>query len=204
MGIIATKLLVQYRMHPFIGEWPNKAFYKGLLQHGVPPADRLPPGGFPWPAAMGVNAAAREEGTCMGGEGSAPVAMVPVKYPEDTGEGVSKSNAAEAQVVVEVLANLFGLGSVSPGDVGVVTPYAGQVRLVKQILLAKGNQALGLSGDQSINDVEVMSVDGFQGREKDVIIFTCVRSNPRGQLGFLSDRRRLNVAITRARRGEKI
>jgi regulator of nonsense transcripts 1 len=71
----------------------------------------------------------------------------------------------------------------------VITPYAAQVRAIRDVL------------PESIQEIEVKTVDGYQGREKEVIVFSCVRSNSEGEVGFLSDPRRLNVALTRAKRG---
>ena len=76
-------------------------------------------------------------------------------------------------------------------SVGVITPYEGQKRLIQKVFID-----VGLKTRRSI---EVNTVDGFQGREKDVIIISCVRSSTRG-IGFLEDDRRMNVAITRAKR----
>ena len=74
-------------------------------------------------------------------------------------------------------------------DIAVIAPYAAQVRL------------LGLFRDQiSERGLEIDTVDGFQGREKEAVIITLVRSNNNGEIGFLADRRRMNVALTRARR----
>lgn len=73
-----------------------------------------------------------------------------------------------------------------------VTPYSAQVRIVYDCLAARGVDTAS---------IEVSSVDGFQGREKELIIFSSVRSNEGRILGFTSDWRRLNVSLTRARRG---
>src|SRR5207302_5761912 len=74
----------------------------------------------------------------------------------------------------------------SAGDVVVITPYAAQVRLLRKQLAVPG--------------LEVDSVDGFQGREKEAVVLSLVRSNREGDVGFLADVRRMNVALTRARR----
>ena len=74
-------------------------------------------------------------------------------------------------------------------DIGIITPYAAQVSL----LISK------LRGEENLQNVEIATVDGFQGREKRVVIISMVRSNEQGEVGFLSDKRRLNVSITRAK-----
>ncbi|MSQ96779.1 MAG: hypothetical protein EXR98_19795 [Gemmataceae bacterium] len=67
-----------------------------------------------------------------------------------------------------------------------IAPYSAQVRLLRERLTVPG--------------LEIDSVDGFQGREKEAVIISLVRSNPEGEIGFLADVRRMNVAMTRARR----
>merc|ERR550525_368232 len=84
-----------------------------------------------------------------------------------------------------------------PDEIGIVTPYADQVRLLRKLFDRRG----GRRQNCKYEGLEIRSVDGYQGREKEVIIFSSVRSNAGGGIGFLSDRRRINVAITRARRG---
>merc|ERR1712061_640809 len=79
---------------------------------------------------------------------------------------------------------------------GIVTPYAAQVRLLRRKLARAG-----LPTAREKGGVETNSVDGYQGREKEAIVISLVRSSSSGSLGFVVDWRRANVAFTRARRG---
>jgi superfamily I DNA and/or RNA helicase len=110
-------------------------------------------------------------------------------FEEETPESSdSKLNVGEADLAVGQVERLLGLG-VAPTDVAVIAPYDAQVQLLRQRLAPLLDQGL-----------EVDTVDGFQGREKEAVIVTLVRSNDQGELGFLADIRRMNVALTRARK----
>ncbi|KAJ9077418.1 DNA-binding protein SMUBP-2 [Entomophthora muscae] len=73
-------------------------------------------------------------------------------------------------------------------SIAVISPYNAQVSLLKDKL------------SDRFCGIEIGSVDGFQGQEREAVLVSLVRSNPEGSVGFLSDHRRLNVALTRARR----
>jgi len=172
-GVPPFMLDTQYRMHPGIAMFPSDLFYGGKLNNGVSPPERRPLPGFPWP---------REE---------FPVAFVPVSHGVEMDDGVSKYNEAEAAAACDAVTALLQGGQCTVSDVAVVTPYAAQVRLIRRMLRKLV---------QRPPYVEVSSVDGFQGREKEAVIFSAVRSNDYGAVGFVSDWRRINVSFTRARR----
>ena len=90
----------------------------------------------------------------------------------------------------------FFKSGVVPGQIGVVTPYEGQRSYIVNYMQYNGSLKKDL-----YKEIEVASVDAFQGREKDYIILSCVRSNEHQGIGFLNDPRRLNVALTRAKYG---
>lgn len=111
------------------------------------------------------------------------------------GSGTSYLNRTEATACEKVVTNLLRCG-VMPDQIGIVTPYEGQRAYIIQYMQRAGSLRVKL-----YEDIEVSSVDAFQGREKDYIILSCVRSNERLGIGFLNDPRRLNVALTRAKYG---
>jgi superfamily I DNA and/or RNA helicase len=106
-------------------------------------------------------------------------------FDEEVEHGESRLNHREAALVCARIQHLLDAG-VQPSDIAVIAPYAAQVRRLRELL--------------PLPALEVDSVDGFQGREKEAVVISLVRSNPEAEIGFLADVRRMNVALTRARR----
>src|SRR5207237_4265361 len=168
------RLTVQYRMHEQIMDFSSREFYDGALRaHPDVAAHRLCD-------LAGVEAIALTE---------APVEFIDTAgagYDEELEpDGESRRNPQEAALVVRKVRALLDAG-VSAGDIAVIAPYAAQVRLLRERL--------------SVPGLEIDSVDGFQGREKEAVVISLVRSNVEGEIGFLADVRRMNAALTRARR----
>jgi len=170
---------VQYRMHPCLSEFPSNMFYEGSLQNGVTMQQRLRRDvDFPWPVAD-----------------SPMMFWSNLGNEEISASGTSYLNRTEASNVEKIVTRFFKAG-VQPQDIGIITPYEGQRSYVVSSM-----QATGSFKKENYKEIEVASVDAFQGREKDFIVLSCVRSNDHQGIGFLSDPRRLNVALTRAKYG---
>lgn len=179
LGVVPVRLQVQYRMHPALSEFPSNMFYEGSLQNGVTMQQRIRRDvDFPWP----VGERPMMFWSNLGNE-------------EISASGTSYLNRTEASNVEKIVTRFFRAG-VKPEDIGIITPYEGQRSFVVQNMANSGSFKKDL-----YREIEVASVDAFQGREKDFIVLSCVRSNEHQGIGFLSDPRRLNVALTRARYG---
>jgi superfamily I DNA and/or RNA helicase len=174
-GTEVTRLLdVQYRMNERIMGFSSREFYDGKLS-----AD---------PRVAGHR-------LCdLPGVASEALTEQPVQFIDTAGagydeeveaDGESRLNPQEAALVARKVRALLHCG-VSAGDIAVIAPYAAQVRRLRELLPVPG--------------LEIDSVDGFQGREKEAVVLSLVRSNVGGEIGFLADVRRTNVALTRARR----
>ncbi|WP_457644133.1 IGHMBP2 family helicase [Persephonella sp.] len=166
-------LKIQYRMNDIIKQFPSEEFYDGQLISDECVKDR-------------------KLSDITGKEGDTPITDdIPVVFIDTEGKFLekqkkgsrSKYNPEEAKAVKSIVEKLKETG-VPAEDIGVITPYKDHEDYLKKI----------------IPDVEVKTVDGFQGREKEVIVISLVRSNPEEEIGFLDDLRRLNVALTRAKR----
>mmetsp|Transcript_10665 Transcript_10665/g.32642 ORF Transcript_10665/g.32642 Transcript_10665/m.32642 type:complete len:757 (+) Transcript_10665:119-2389(+) len=173
LGIKPLLLTTQYRMHPALSQFPSDTFYAGKVTSAPEPTDRPAPANLPWTAA--------DTGLLF-------IDMQGTEEPRAT----SFANHAEALAVAQLVKLALLDNNLGEQQIGVVTPYAGQVRVVREYLDHLDIDPLR---------VEVCSVDGFQGREKELIVVSTVRSNAARKIGFTSDWRRMNVALTRARRG---
>lgn len=179
-GKVSRMLTVQHRMNEQLMRFPSVRFYEERLRaHPSVAAHTL--------KDLSVN---MDEGTvALGARVLDVIDTAGTGFEEENAEETeSKHNPGEARLVTQVVRDLIAQG-LPPTSIGVISPYAAQVALVTSLLGAEVDAGL-----------EVDSVDGFQGREKEAIVFTAVRSNPEGSVGFLADERRLNVAITRAKR----
>ncbi|KAJ6396570.1 hypothetical protein OIU77_021576 [Salix suchowensis] len=170
-------LNTQYRMHPSISLFPNKEFYDRRIQDSSSVKER------------------NYQKQFLQGKMYGPYSFINVAVgKEQSNYGRSKKNLVEVAVVSAIVASLFKESKRTRKrmSIGVISPYKAQVHAIQD----KIGNTYNTYSDFS---VKVRSVDGFQGSEEDVIIISTVRCNASGSVGFLSNRQRANVALTRAR-----
>ncbi|KAL3678344.1 hypothetical protein R1sor_021300 [Riccia sorocarpa] len=175
-GYPVQMLNTQYRMHPQIREFPSKEFYHEALVDGPDIEQQT---ARPW-----------HEYRCFG-----PFAFLDIagqeSQPPGSGSWVNQDEAEFVLVLYKCLVGRYPQLKDGP-HVAVISPYKQQVKLIRELF----RDSIGVEATKLI---DINTVDGFQGREKDVAIFSCVRANPKGGIGFVSDYRRMNVGLTRAR-----
>lgn len=200
----------QYRMHPNISEFPILKFYNGQLKDGVTSEEKS------WPD---INYPLFFYQCNHGAE-------TKVMNRQRGMRGFTYNNHYESAEILKVLYKLILDKNVKHDQIGIITPYSAQRDLLSETLVndpvvnPKGiameqevdeadllDAGIGRSNGAKkntiniINGVYVATIDSFQGHEKNFIIFSCVRNNKENKIGFVSDRRRLNVALTRAKNG---
>jgi ATP-dependent RNA/DNA helicase IGHMBP2 len=171
---ITRQLDIQYRMHEAIMRFSSAQFYDDTLT-----ADE---------------SVRHHRLADLPGVRSSSLTDEPVVFLDTAGadydeecepDGLSRRNPAEGRLVLKMVQQLIEAG-LSAAEIAVIAPYAAQVRWLRE------HAAEGA--------LEIDTVDGFQGREKEAVVISLVRSNREGEIGFLADTRRMNVALTRARR----
>ena len=172
---------VQYRMSPPIAQFPSQNFYDGQITNGITIADRMEdPEAIEWPYK------------------DAPLLMIDTDGKEKQDQfSMSWYNVDEERCIMQILRLMICVNRVDPSRIGVITPYLAQVERVKSAFMDPRNHDL----QKYCTDIQIATVDSFQGSEKDYVIISCVRNNDNSDIGFLADERRLNVALTRAKYG---
>ena len=191
---VVTLLRVQYRMNEQIMRFSSDWFYggkvesapsvrhRGILDYDNPIVWIDSKDTLPFPAD----------------ENTEPETVSSRYHEEFIGESFGRINKPEAELTLATLQELFdkiGRARILEEriDVGIISPYRAQVQYLRQLIRRREYY----KPYRSL--ISVNTVDGFQGQERDIIIISLVRSNEQGQIGFLRDLRRMNVAITRAR-----
>ena len=162
-------LNVQYRMNSLLMKFPNREFYNNGLK-SASFVDEI--------TINDIMESGHDEEAML----FIDTSDVDENHEMHLKDSKSIVNELEADISVSIARDYLNAG-ISEDDIGIISPYADQVKII-----------------QENTPVEVKTVDGFQGREKEIIIISTVRSNENGNIGFLNDLRRLNVAITRAKR----
>jgi predicted DNA helicase len=181
---ISSLLRVQYRMNEKIMEFPNQHFYDGLLiAHDSVREITLKDFNFKptEPENTFLNEILNPENVLV----FIDTSKSEENFESQRLDSTSRFNVLEAKIV-SLIVKKFVENGLKEADIGVITPYNDQVDLIKKML--------------QLEEVQISSVDGFQGREKELIVLSLVRSNEENDIGFLEDVRRLNVSVTRAKR----
>lgn len=181
---VSSLLTRQYRMHQHIMQFSNAYFYNNELEADATVKDSV----------LSLNE-------------DIEILNVPIELIDTAGcsfdelqnpETLSLSNKGEAVLLFKHLELLLQQYQYSGAEqkisIGIISPYKEQIELLKESLLHFDYSAYPIS------ELAVKTIDGFQGEERDVIYISLVRSNEHSEIGFLSDIRRMNVALTRAKK----
>lgn len=187
-GVQKVMLDTQYRMHRSICAFSSAKFYDGRLHTAVADSTRpLLPASFPWPATASAPPGNKAE----------RMFFVRCAATEDLGRK-SKANPGQAALIRTICHKLLQPAQHQDDNNNTTTTPAPSLPSSIAILVPYARQADALR-DVSSETVAVSSIDGFQGREADVVVFGTTRCNVHREIGFLGDVRRLNVVVTRAR-----
>jgi superfamily I DNA and/or RNA helicase len=190
---VAVMLETQYRMHEQIMGFSNQIFYQNRLSA----AEKVKEWTLISHLNDSKNANSLDYLQTLEFIDTAGCSFDEQFHPETQ----SRFNPEENNLVIKHLTNLLQqLSYTYPSviaenlSIGIISPYSAQVSFLKENLLAHPDLS------EYKNLLQINSIDGFQGQERDIIYISLVRSNEKGQIGFLADTRRMNVALTRARK----
>ena len=194
----------QFRMHEDIAEPISQLFYEGKYKTGCKKEHRL------------IDIAGYKDPMVFLDTVNLPDKYETVTVIDGESKQVAYTNPTEARIIASVLERICmplmdgltvldykGEKTIDIGDLGIITPYKAQIKCIKDAIyerFLKSGQFGKPQIESIISRIEIDTVDSFQGRDKEIILYSFVRSNEDCKIGFLDELRRLNVTITRAKR----